>query len=404
MIANRLSRIAATIFLLAWLVACGSSEEEPATSASLVLANQSAGKGTVQNYTDAEWLFVNYFEEYGIPSELKPRFLPSLQLLANGFHVKLKRGEDAKASVEQFHRVATTYATIGDGRRLVRRLQDGGNDWSIEPFVTSFGFTDSDIAAHTQLSSASFSLVLTPEEQAAVARMEADDARLAAENEALIRSYNLPYPMPESPVQYMFFEQVMKKGDPGSSTGSGTPEHPNLSLWRWSPADIIWADGTAISGAFGIGHVGLVDPFLDPLTIVDSNPANPNQGVDIWRSMRDWVNRYYEVRQYTPRLAWDPQVFRNAGVSPPIGSIGAQSNSRVGAIQYARVQQGKPYSYAFADPWRTDAFYCSSLVWRALWESGFNVLTYRPTAGRIIYVQDVVLSPYVARMNQSKKP
>lgn len=406
--ANRNASLPVLAISLLALSACGGSEgDKTQMPASVSYAEQRAGKGAIGDYMDAEWLFKNYFEEYGVPAEAKTKFLPTLKLLANGFAVKLRRGDDVKASIEQFHRVATTYATIGDGRALIRRLQDGGSDFEYPPLVTSFGFTDQQIAQNTSMAVQSFSISLTEEEQAAVLATQQDDARTAEENQQKIASYGLPYPLPGAPVPYIFFEQVLKKS--GGGSGGGSPSgHPDVRQWRWSPGDVFWADGLPVagvippSGAIGVGHVGLVDAYLEPQTVVDAHPDNPNEGVAIWRDMNAWAARYTEVRQYSPRLAWDRQQFLYGNYAIQ-GSIAAQSNIRVSALHYARAQVGKGYNQNFIDPWRTSQFYCSSLVWRSFWEAGFNILTYRPEPGKVIFVQEVIFGN-VAQVNRSKRP
>lgn len=43
------------------------------------------------------------------------------------------------------------------------------------------------------------------------------------------------------------------------------------------------------------------------------------------------------------------------------------------ARKFAGNQKGKPYNYLFHKPERTDAYYCSSLIWRAYKEAGHGI-------------------------------
>ncbi len=43
------------------------------------------------------------------------------------------------------------------------------------------------------------------------------------------------------------------------------------------------------------------------------------------------------------------------------------------AATYSERQEGKPYNWVLVNPWRTDQFYCSQLVWRAWKEQGIDV-------------------------------
>lgn len=43
------------------------------------------------------------------------------------------------------------------------------------------------------------------------------------------------------------------------------------------------------------------------------------------------------------------------------------------ARKFAGDQKGKPYNYNFLKPERTDAYYCSSLIWRAYKEAGHGI-------------------------------
>jgi hypothetical protein len=396
---NTTSKAGLAALCISTLASCGGDSAAPKGSgAALQQAplTQVAGKATVRDYMNADWLFSNYLEQYGVPAQTKPVFMPSLQLLANGFAVQLHRGEDVRKSVDQFHSTVTALAACD----FQRKLWNGDNPLTPLPWTNEWGWSQSQIDLHTAMSAQSFSVPLTPDEQQAVSAARQRDAAEAAANAELIAAANLPYEIPGVSRQFVTFNQVMKKAGGGATTTSRS--HPDVRLWRWSPGDVFWADGTAVDGAIGIGHVGLVDAYLEPSTIVDSNPANPNQGVDIWRDMNAWARRYTEVRQYSPTLQWDPVALRNAGNTFYPGVAATQSISRVSTVQYARNRLGLPYNYAFYDPFRTNSFYCSSLIWRSYYESGFNILKYWPAPGKIIFVQDVVIFGNVWMMNASK--
>jgi hypothetical protein len=54
------------------LSACGGN-----SPGSKVEYSDKVAAGTVADYTNANWLYQNYFGDYGLPEEVKPNFLPA---------------------------------------------------------------------------------------------------------------------------------------------------------------------------------------------------------------------------------------------------------------------------------------------------------------------------------------
>ncbi|NJK32884.1 MAG: hypothetical protein HC927_11020 [Deltaproteobacteria bacterium] len=53
--------------------------------------------------------------------------------------------------------------------------------------------------------------------------------------------------------------------------------------------------------------------------------------------------------------------------------VDAPEHVRRAAAEYAIAQDGKPFNHAYLNKNRTDAFYCTQLIWRAYLEAGVDL-------------------------------
>lgn len=72
--------------------------------------------------------------------------------------------------------------------------------------------------------------------------------------------------------------------------------------------------------------------------------------------------------------------------------IGTTAAKRAKAADWAKKQLGKPYNYNFASINRTDAFYCSQLVWAAYRSAALIDICPSKIAGKAIYPPDLIKS------------
>ena len=120
-----MKKLFSLFFLMALMTGCsGSNRAGDINVPPKVTYSESAGMGTVENYTNAEWLYKNYLQEYGLPEETKPMFMPAISMLANGFALQLKRGDDVKASIEHFHKQAMLFAASGDAASFFKAMSE----------------------------------------------------------------------------------------------------------------------------------------------------------------------------------------------------------------------------------------------------------------------------------------
>lgn len=116
-----------------YLVACGGGSE----AISKVSYSDKVASGTVEDYTNADWLFQNYFGDYGLPDQVKPQFMPALKMLANGFVLQLKTGSDVKKNIEQVHSVFLQYAATGQATSFFTSVQNDVASANTQPITTS---------------------------------------------------------------------------------------------------------------------------------------------------------------------------------------------------------------------------------------------------------------------------
>ena len=356
-----------TLAVCAVIAACGGggSTEMPAK----VTYSDKVAAGTVAQYTDANWLYQNYLGDYGLPSELKPSFMPAMQLLANGFVLQLKQGQDVKANIEQVHSMFLQYAASGQATAF-------------------FAQTQADVANQTTALTTKSAVptenpnfvepVISEEDKLAIAEGKKRDLIALEEIKATALKYNLPYKIDQHEEQWFIYSPTMKGGGKGGGSSTSTPPpvtpvkktHNNVKGWGWRRGDVVWVNGTgSISGVPGHNALawgdGATASFID---------ANTDVGVSQHQDVDKWANKYTEVRALTPRLNWDWGEYNCYFYYGGAYGCSPDSYQRASAWTYASQQIGKSYNWNFMNPRDTTKFYCSSIVWNAYNYVKFNVI------------------------------
>lgn len=355
-------------FLLAstmLISACGGD-----SPGSKVEYSDKVAQGTVADYANANWLYQNYFGDYGLPEELKPSFLPALQMLANGFVMQLKTGQDVKKNIEQVNSMFLSYASSGEAAKFFAQVQTDIQNSDIK--VTK----KTDFYQNTKF----VEPVISEEDKISIDLAKKRDLADDLEIQKLAEQYQLPYKIAEQKEQWFIYSPTMKGvgkgggtkgtgGTNGSESPSAPKSHKNINRWGWRPGDVVYVNGEgSIDGV--PGHVAIVG-FLSngSLDLVDAN-----RGVGVSRSdnVQKWMDRYTEVRALSPRLNWSEPEFDcyNQGW----GGCKPDSYIRQRAFWYALYEIGKPYNWIFTNPRDTSKYYCTSLIWNVYNAYGYNII------------------------------
>jgi hypothetical protein len=362
-----------SLITCAIIAACGgggSSGVEPAK----VSYSDKVALGTIANYTDANWLYQNYLGDYGLPSELKPSFMPAMQMLANGFVLQLKQGSDVKANIEQVHSMFLQYAASGQATSFFAQAQS-----DVANQTAAITTKSAAPAVNTNF----VEPVISDEDKIAIAAGKERDRVWLEEIKATALKYNLPYKVEEHQEQWFIYSPTMKGGGKGGGRGGGsaggggsgggtatTKTHTNVKGWGWRRGDVVWVNGTgSISGV--PGHNALAWGDNGNASFVD---ANTDVGVSQHQDVDKWANRYTEVRALTPRLNWDWGEYNCYFYYGSAYGCRPDSYQRANAWSYASQRLGARYNWNFLNPRDTTQFYCSSLVWHAYNFSKFNII------------------------------
>lgn len=350
--------ICTAMFPLLLLLGCGSGGGSTGIP-SKVSYSDTVGKGTVENYTNADWLYQNYLAEYGLPAEFKQSFMPALKMLANGFALQLnrndpKQGDDVKASVEHFHKQFLQFVASGEAAQFVKSMSDSPRQ-SIIPDIASLTAAEQEEQMKNYVPPP-----MSDDAKQAVAAALAEDERVRAEVKKTADDYKLPYTIEGQDEQWFAYTPTMKGSGKGGGTAPATSKRHCIKSWNWREGDILWSNGQS-----GLGipeHVGIVDTTSSkiPRAIEANTPE-----VVIFPDLDTWANRYTQIRGYTPNLNWnksDVDYYNsNSGYFHPNFTYNWDSIRRVWAVTYANWAVGKPYGNLL-NPRDTSKFYCSSLL------------------------------------------
>lgn len=117
-----ISKNVTMLLICTYLSGCGGGGSSSPTSK--IEYSDKVAVGTVENYTNADWLYQNYFGDYGLSENVKPMFMPALQMLANGFVMQIKTDQDVKSNIEQVHSLFLQYAASGQATAFFAQVQN----------------------------------------------------------------------------------------------------------------------------------------------------------------------------------------------------------------------------------------------------------------------------------------
>lgn len=358
------AKLCALILISIAVTSCGGESDSNGNQPKVTYSDRVAA-GAIENYMNADWLFQNYLGDYGVPEQVKPQFLPALKLLANGFALQLKTGQDVKTNIEQVHAMFLQYIASGEGTQFFAQLQARADDPAAREVTRKIESDDSFNPYFVEP-------VISPEDQAAIAAAKLRDEAERVEIQRIIREYGLPYHIEETPEQWFIYSPAMKGGGKGGGGGgdSQPSTHGDIRTWGWRRGDMVWTNGTgSIPGV--PGHNAIVWGERTEVYLID---ANTDVGVSMATNIQKWFDRYSEVRALTPRLNWSLDEY-NCYVNYGAGHCRKDSWQRINAWWFADRQRGKPYNWNFSNPRDTARFYCSSLLWNAYASVGFNILS-----------------------------
>ncbi|MCX6073696.1 MAG: hypothetical protein NTY39_05175 [Campylobacterales bacterium] len=91
--------------ILVLLVLTGCKENATTSSngdPTVEYVSNSAASKEIQNFTNADWLYEEYFGEYGFPIEFKEAIIDDIKMVANGFALMFAQGKDVDGAISEF--------------------------------------------------------------------------------------------------------------------------------------------------------------------------------------------------------------------------------------------------------------------------------------------------------------
>lgn len=383
----------AILILAVSIIASGCRDDSERSSATPAVeySNAAGIDAKVANYTNADWLYQNYFGEYGLPVELKSLMLPELQMIANGFALQLARGEDVQASISHLDQAMQMLHYSG---------QFGLSLQQMEYEYTEGAYDRQDASVAEVPPEGEVTVVLDDETRANLAEAERLDAEYARQQEELVQEFSLPYALPDRTDKYVTYSPAMKSSGTKNTkpnTGSSGRQH-QIKKWDWWEGDVAWTNG-----AGGVGHMGIVDTnqtgygssyYFDGQDHPDWQhegwgshvheprviDANTGPGVSMHRDIDVWANKYSRVEGLTytqwKRYDWNRSL----------------------AVRYAINLIGVPYNWVFWNKKTTDKTYCSQLIWQAYKDQGVDL---DRDGGLIVWPEDIRSHRNILRFNAS---
>jgi len=235
------------------------------------------GNNDITRYQNADWLYQNYFGEYGLPNELKSMMMPELQMMANGFALQHAKGEDVEASISQLNTAMTALHYSGKLNLMVQSMQEEYQDgvYSINESNTSSSQDEN------------FTREISYEAQEHIDESNRREEKYKQEQAALVEDYDLPYDLPNKVTKTITYSPAMKSSGGKNNNNNNNNNNKNsfkgIDNWSWWNADFFW-----VNGAAGIGHMGLIDANNNGLdTVIDSMPGH---GVQRHRGVTAYFN------------------------------------------------------------------------------------------------------------------
>lgn len=180
---KKIYKLASVTFLLINLTACNSGATAGGGSP------QMPARGTTNQYTDATWLFNNYFQPYAtFDPEEKADIMESLKQYANGFNMEIQMPNiNINEAIDNFHQNMVN-SIFSEGGLDAELLIDSDDEESyVDPSFVAESFTSEQMA---QMVSAGEGVY--------------EDINLdLQEQQATSEQYNAPYQLSESVEQYI---------------------------------------------------------------------------------------------------------------------------------------------------------------------------------------------------------
>jgi hypothetical protein len=393
----------------------------------------------VENFTNANWLYQNYFGEYGLPQEFQSMIDIELKRLANGMALSQAYGDDMQEQMSKFDRTMKLFMqTTGIKEQIMSLKQDLENE--------SINLENFPPAVDDNLTIQETQLIANDKDisQEIINQSAEDDKEFAVlieKEKQLVKDHNLPYKLDGEYIKIMNPEDVIHEMDKWSDARDGAIEivesvvntvygvityvweftssciagrskHEDIGNWNWWDGDIIYArtydltNGIADSNRgilhmFSGGHIGLV-LRSEGNTVADlDNPNIENKvkykifeshpGVDdgthtetAWGTWREWTNskeRDYDKIQAYYNKAW-----------------GKHNSKRARVRDFALDKIGKKYSI-FTGRYSTSKYYCSKLVWQAYKSQGKRL----NEGGSVIRPDAIIRTSGLGRFQHSQK-
>ena len=227
---------------------------------------------------NADWLFQNYFGEYGIPQELKSAMLPEIQMVANGFALEYATGRDVQKSIDRLDTAMTMARLNGELDMLVTEMVEGFEQEKQE---------ENTIQTDTNATEAE-DVNLTQEQKEAIAQSIAEDKAYAKWQKEIAEKYHLPYDIPGRVNKYFVYSANMKASK-GGHGGKSKRFKVNLDTWHWRDGDFFWVNAGS-QGWFGKakiwGHVGFVSEpkygqYHNLCKVIDNMPKGKDRRYNV---------------------------------------------------------------------------------------------------------------------------
>lgn len=257
------------------LTGCGDSNSNQQRDPIVVNGGDTEGNNDLSRYTNADWLYENYFDEYGFPEELKTIMLPELKMVANGFTLQFALEKDPEAVVEKFNSVMLALKVSGKFDVFANELMS-----DLESGEYVFDDTNSSIDSNRTIQISDSRI--TAEAQEHINKAKKEQAIYKKEQEDLVKKYNLPYLLPKKITKVIIYSALMgKKG----KKRRRTPEQPKfkrVNKFNWYHGE--WFYVNAHKGYqntyIEYGHSGIIDVYTNRHTkyVID---AMPDVGVNL---------------------------------------------------------------------------------------------------------------------------
>lgn len=376
------------------VLACKDTATQAPVNGGTPVVEYSGVKGMdaeVAKYTNADWLYQNYFGEYGLPAELKPLMLPELQMVANGFALQFGRGENVKESIAHLDQAMQMLHYSGQFALGMQQMQAEYQRGVYDKPATG---------GHDERPAGVPVVIMDDATRASLEEAERLDAEYAQEQEALVKEFNLPYALPERVNKYVIYSPAMKgrsdKGRRKTNGSSGSGGRHQIHRSDWWEGDIIWSNGLN-----GIGHMGIVDAYYAGEGTLTDLPgfhpdwshsgtghthspqvidANTGPGVRRHHDINVWANNYTRIEGLTVPGWWRHEW------------------RRTNAVAYAESLIGVPYNWVVWNKEVTSRTYCSQLVWQAYKGQGVDL---DRDGGLIVFPEDIRSHPGVQRFMAS---